>query len=149
MNRVEQMFLYYDWASCGLPKSGIACRLIPNFSEFFIYFGDQSFIWCGVGEDLSSFSRLSFCLIDCVLCFTETSISEGPISLLLLSMSVLLVLYLGSDFLCPCFQYYFPFSLQWGSVSGDVSLISFSAPLSFVYRKATDFFSWSCILLHY
>ena len=26
------------------------------------------------------------------------------------------------------------------TVNGDVSLISFSAPLSFVYRRATDFF---------
>ena len=35
-------------------------------------------------------------------------------------------------------------------VKCDVSVISFSAPLLFVYRRATDFFlSWSCILSHY
>ena len=41
--------------------------------EFFMYFGDQSFVWCGIGEDIFPFSRQSFCLIWCVFCFTEAS----------------------------------------------------------------------------
>ena len=33
----------------------------------------RSVIWCGLGKGLFPFSRLPFCLSDCVLCFTETS----------------------------------------------------------------------------
>ena len=39
--------------------------------EFFVYFGDQTSVWCGVSEDLFPFWRLLFCLVDHVLCFTE------------------------------------------------------------------------------
>ena len=42
-----------------------------QFLEFFVYFGDQTSVWCGVSEDLFPFCRLSFCLVDHVLCFTE------------------------------------------------------------------------------
>ena len=46
----------------------IICFLMINF----LYFGDQSSVWCGVSEDVFPFCRLPFCLIDSVLCLTET-----------------------------------------------------------------------------
>ena len=42
-----------------------------NILEYFVYFVDQPSVWCRVGEDLFPFCRLSFCLVDCVICFTE------------------------------------------------------------------------------
>ena len=36
-----------------------------------MYFGDQAFVCCGIGGNLVPFCRLSFCLVDHVLCFTE------------------------------------------------------------------------------
>ena len=35
-------------------------NLISSFFEFFIYFGDQSSLQCGVSEDLFPFSKLPF-----------------------------------------------------------------------------------------
>ena len=42
-----------------------------QFLEFFVFFGDQTSVGCGVNEDLFPFCRLSFCLVDHVLCFTD------------------------------------------------------------------------------
>ena len=42
-----------------------------SFLQFFIYFGDQSSVRCGIGKDFFPFCRMSFSLIDCVLCLTE------------------------------------------------------------------------------
>ena len=48
----------------------IMCSFVVQSLEFFVYFGDQASAWCGVSEDLFPFFRLSFCLVDHVLCFT-------------------------------------------------------------------------------
>ena len=51
-----------------------------QFLVFFVYCGDQTSVWCGVSEDLFPFCRLSFCLVGCILCFTEAfQFQEGPI----------------------------------------------------------------------
>ena len=44
---------------------------MTHFLEFFVYSGDQPSVWCGVGGNLFPLCRLSFCLVDHVLCFTE------------------------------------------------------------------------------
>ena len=48
----------------------IICSFDDQFLEFFVYFGDQTSVWCRVSEDLFSFCRLPFCPVDRVLCFT-------------------------------------------------------------------------------
>ena len=37
-----------------------------------MYFGDHFSVQCGVVEDLFPLCKLLFCLVDNVLCFTET-----------------------------------------------------------------------------
>ena len=49
----------------------IICSFDEQFLEYFVYFGDQSSVQCGVGEDLSPLCRLPFCVVDGVLWFTE------------------------------------------------------------------------------
>ena len=51
----------------------VICSFDDQFLDFFVYFGDQPSVQCGVGEDLFPFYRLSFCFVDRVLCFTEAS----------------------------------------------------------------------------
>ena len=51
-----------------------------KFLEFFVYFGDQTSVWCGVSEDLFPFCRLSFCLCWlCPLLYRSFSVSGGLI----------------------------------------------------------------------
>ena len=47
-----------------------------QFLKFFMYFGDQSSVRCGIGEDLFPLCRLLFSLVDHVLCFTEASLLQ-------------------------------------------------------------------------
>ena len=49
----------------------ILCSLDNQFLEFFVYCGVQTFVWCGVSEDLFPLCRPSFCLVGHVLCFAE------------------------------------------------------------------------------
>ena len=67
------------------------------------------------------FSRLPFLSYWlCPLLCRSSSVSGGPIYLLLFLLSVLLGLYLGSGLLCPCVAVYFPISLLSGSVWSDL-----------------------------
>ena len=91
-----------------------------SFLQFFLYFGDHSSVRCGIGEDLFPFCRLSFSLIDCVLCLTEAFQFQEVIHWLLLSMSLLLLLYVWSGLLCQCVQGYFPPSPLSGSEQLDI-----------------------------
>ena len=52
---------------------GLFGVLVTSFLNFFVYFGNQPSVRCGVGEDLFLVCGLLFCLVDCVLCLTEAS----------------------------------------------------------------------------
>ena len=66
----------------------IICSLDDQFLEFFLYFGYQSSVWCGVSEDLFPFCRPSFCLVDHVLCFTEAFQCQEVSCIHFISLSV-------------------------------------------------------------
>ena len=78
-------------------------KFIVLLLEFSTYFEDNSSVRCGVGEDLFPFSKLSFCFIDSVLCLTEPFSFRGSHYELLISVSVLLVLYSGNSLLANVF----------------------------------------------
>ena len=42
------------------------CSFYVKSLEFFVYFGDQSSVRCGISEDLFQFCRLLFCPVDYV-----------------------------------------------------------------------------------
>ena len=94
----------------------IICSFDDQFLELFVYFGDQTSVWCGVGEDLFPVCRLSFCLVECVLCFSKLFIFRSS-HLLIVSLNVYAskVIYRKSSPV-PGIQVYFPISLLWCSV---------------------------------
>ena len=112
-----------------------------QFLEFFVYFGDQTSVWCGVGEDLLPFCRLSFCLVDVRVLF-----SFRRSHLLIVSLSVCAV--------GVIFRKWFPVPMR-SSVFPTFSSIRFSVAnltlkslihfkLSFVHDRYLSIF----ILLH-
>ena len=71
----------------------IICSFADQFLEFFVYFGDQTSVPCGVDEDLFPVCRLLFCLVDHFLCITETSqLKEVP--------------FINCSFQCLCYWVY-------------------------------------------
>ena len=66
-------------------ENWIICSFNVKFLEFFVHFAYQFTVQCGVGEDLFPFCRLSFCLVDCILCLL---LSFSRSYLLMVSQSV-------------------------------------------------------------
>ena len=58
------LYFFFNW---------IICYFDAKFLVFSVYFENQSYVLCGVDENLFPFCRLSFCIVDDVLCFTEAS----------------------------------------------------------------------------